>query len=574
MKGKISARDVPATHSGKRQLVAAIGASVTTLAALCSAAFAGAPAASAAAAHQPGITYGGTLTAATNGSGPWSPVFNPFSPSYNYAFGFGAVYEPLYQYNATTHKNTPWLATAYRWGDKGKVIEFQIRKGVTWSNGKPLTPGDVAFTYELYNRIQKENGGTTGLVSAQVRGDWVVLTYSTSQYVNFYTIAMNVAIVPPFTFAHVADPLKFEDSHPIGTGPFVLSSFNTEYIIYKKNPHYWQKGKPYINEVEDISASGNATMEALLISHRTDYSGVFTSDIFKTFVDRNPSRNIVYTPPDGTVSLALNLTNPMFQDLALRRAINLAVNRKTLDMIGESGAEPPASQSGLAGAATTPYVLKQYRAPVGPDIPAATADLTKAGYKLQGGKLFAPGSSSQVAFSLSFPSSYSDWLTDCSIIEQNLSQIGIAVTCNGLSYQEWSTDYLDSNFQATFDTQVGPLPYNEYDQVFGVPAGGLPAIGKPNNYTNVEHYDNPAAVAALAKLEVTNPANIVAQRQQVTLLQRIYTRDLPVIPLFDSTYHEDFVNGPLYGWPSYKNPYMCTFCNAYQEQILLGAHER
>lgn len=573
MHRKTKPKKTVASNTSSGTVAATIGASVATLATLCSSSIATATLASAATTHS-GITYGGVLTAATNGSGPWSPVFNPFSPSYNYAFGFGAVYEPLYQYNAATHTDTPWLATAYRWGNAGRVIEFKIRHGVKWSNGQPLTPADVAFTYDLYNKIEKENGGTTGLVSAKVKGDWVVLTYDASQYVNFYTIAMNVPIVPPFTFAHVSDPLKFEDSHPIGTGPFVLSSFDSEYIIYKKNPNYWQKGKPYIKEVEDISASGNATMEALLISHRIDYSGVFTSDIFKTFVNRDPSRNIVYTPPDGVVSLALNLSNPMFQSLALRQAINLVLNRESLDKIGESGAEPPASQSGLAGAATAPFVLSQYKAPVSPNISTAKADLTKAGYKLSGGKLYAPGSDTQVAFSLSFPSSYSDWLTDCSIIKQNLTGIGINLTCDGLSYQEWSADYLDSNFQATFDTQVGPLPYNEYDQVFSVPTGGLPPVGKPNNYTNVERYNNGSAVAALNKLEVTNPTNMVGQKQQVALLENIYVHSLPVIPMFDSTYHEDFVNGPLYGWPSYKDPYMCTFCNAYQEQILLAAHER
>jgi peptide/nickel transport system substrate-binding protein len=223
--------------------------------------------------------------------------------------------------------------------------------------------------------------------------------------------------------------------------------------------------------------------------------------------------------------------------------------------------------------APTKYTIGPGKAKWG-GVMSDSTDLKKAGYKLSGGKLYPPRSSTQVAFSLSFPSSYSDWLTDCSIIKQNLTTIGINLTCDGMSYQEWSADYLDSNFQATFDTQVGPLPYNEYDQVFGVPTGGLPPLGKPNNYTNVERYNNSPAVAALNKLEVTNPNNTVAQKQQVALLQNIYVHSLPVIPMFDSTYHEDFVNGPLYGWPSYKDPYMCTFCNAYQEQILLSVHKK
>lgn len=520
------------------------------------------------------IVDGGTLVAATNGSGPWSPVFNPFSPSYNYAFGFGAVYEPLYMADPKSQTDTPWLATSYRWSDGGNVLAFKIRTGVKWSNGKPLTPSDVAFTFDLEKKITTESGGTNELLSATVSGDWVTLRYNASQYVNFDSIAMNIPIVPPFTFSSATNPLKFEDSHPIGTGPFELVSENSQYITYKKNPNYWQKGKPYIDEVQDVAADSNSTMEALLIAHRISYSGVFTADIFKTFVDRNPSANIVYTPPDGTISLALNLSDAVFQNVALRKAINVAVDRTSLDKIGESGAEPPASQSGLSGSATTPYILSQYSAPLAKDVTKARSLLTAGGYKLSSGKLTAAGSTTQVGFSLLFPSSYSDWMTDCSIIEQNLSAIGIAVNCDGVSYQTWSADESTGQFQATFDTAVGPTPYQEYNEVFSVGPSGLPAIGQSNDYVNLERYVNPQAEAVLKQLQTINPANTSAQKAAVSVLEKIMVNDVPVIPLFESTYHEDFVNGPLYGWPSSSNNYMCTYCNAYQEQILLNVHKK
>jgi peptide/nickel transport system substrate-binding protein len=132
-------------------------------------------------------------------------------------------------------------------------------------------------------------------------------------------------------------------------------------------------------------------LEAELIAHTVQLSGVFTSDLFKTFVDRDRAQNLVYTPPSGVVVLAPNLSDPVFQSTALRQAINVALDRKNLDMIGESGAEPPASQSGLAGGLTDPFILSNYAVPTHLNVSKARSILQHAGYKLSGGKLFAPG---------------------------------------------------------------------------------------------------------------------------------------------------------------------------------------
>jgi len=515
---------------------------------------------------------GSVLTAATNGSGPWSPVFNPFSPSYNYAFGFGAVYESLYMFNDATNKNIPWLATSFKWSGGGKTITFGIRKGVKWSNGKPFTPADVAFTFKLENKINAENNATSGNAAVAVHGDEVSLTYGTPQYVNFDQIAFNTPIVPPFTFAKVGDPLKFEDSHPIGTGPYLLKSETPQYITYTKNPHYWQKGKPTIQTVRDVSADSNSTMEALLIAHKIQYSGVFTSDIKRTFADRAPSQNVVYTPALGTISLALNLSNPMFQSVALRRGISEAIDRTQLSNIGESGAEPPASPTGLAGSVAQRAIESKWAKPISQNVSAALATLKQGGYSYAGGKLTAHGSSQQVAFSLEYPSSYSDWMTDCQLLQSDMSKIGVKVSCDGVSYQRFTADTSTGKYAATFDTSTGPNPYQELNQVFAVGAKGLPKVGQSNNNENIERFDDPTAVKALGALATTNPSDTAATQKQEDILEQIMVQQVPVIPLFASTYHADFVNGPLTGWPSNSNPYLCVACYAAQEQLLLNAH--
>src|SRR6266702_3295552 len=125
-------------------------------------------------------------------------AFNPFVVT-QAAYGMGAtglIYEPLLEFNlAAPPKYYPWLATSYAWGNGGKQITFTIRSGVKWNNGKPLTPADVAFTYNMVKKNSAINLGGLDISSVATSGNKVTLTFPTAQYTNLQQIA-GVAIVP------------------------------------------------------------------------------------------------------------------------------------------------------------------------------------------------------------------------------------------------------------------------------------------------------------------------------------------------------------------------------------------
>ena len=64
------------------------------------------------------------------------------------------IYEPLLIYNSVTGDYVPWLATDWAWEADGEALVFTIRDGVKWSDGKPLTAGDVAFTVDQQQYLQ------------------------------------------------------------------------------------------------------------------------------------------------------------------------------------------------------------------------------------------------------------------------------------------------------------------------------------------------------------------------------------------------------------------------------------
>jgi peptide/nickel transport system substrate-binding protein len=123
------------------------------------------------------------FTMTTEASGPFPDTFNPFDIS-TYAGEIGSlVYEPLYQENYAKLQPVPWLATGYAWSDGGRTITLTIRKGVRWSNGQPMTPADVAFTFQLEKQFPAADiSGVTVVSSIVNAASQVVVTFTKPSY--------------------------------------------------------------------------------------------------------------------------------------------------------------------------------------------------------------------------------------------------------------------------------------------------------------------------------------------------------------------------------------------------------
>src|SRR5580692_2819195 len=139
----------------------------------------------------------GALTIDNESGGTWTCDFNPFNLSY-IGYSMGPIYEPLAFVNTLeSGKATPWLATSWTWGAGNKTLTFTIRKGVKFSNGNPLTPADVVYTFNLLkkNPTLDINAVWSALSSVTQSGDNVVMQFKTVAVPNFYYIADQVGIV-------------------------------------------------------------------------------------------------------------------------------------------------------------------------------------------------------------------------------------------------------------------------------------------------------------------------------------------------------------------------------------------
>src|SRR5215472_10532415 len=170
---------------------------------------------------------GKPLVVVDNAGQIFTRSFNPYvSTSLGNSNGSTAlVYEPLLMFNIMrpTQPPTPWLASSYAWSNGGKTLTFTIRRGVRFSDGKPLTAADVAFSFNLLKNNATLSPATpppTPVSATAPNATTVVLTYSQPEYANLFLIG-GMYIVPKHIWQHISNPATFADANPIGTGAYV-----------------------------------------------------------------------------------------------------------------------------------------------------------------------------------------------------------------------------------------------------------------------------------------------------------------------------------------------------------------
>jgi peptide/nickel transport system substrate-binding protein len=498
----------------------------------------------------------GTTPTLVMESSPESTItqaFNPFVAT-QAAYGMGAtglIYEPLIEFNlAAPPKYYPWLATSYAWGDDGKQITFTIRSGIKWNNGKPFTPADVAFTYNMVKQNSAINLGGLDISSVATSGDKVTLTFPSAQYTNLQQIA-GVAIVPESIWSKVGNPATFTDATPVGTGPFKLSTFTPQGFTLERSPGYWQADKLKVEKVYFPVYTSNTGALSALFSGQIDWTGNFIPGLKKNFVDTNPKFHHYWEAPGGTNSLMPNLTKWPTNQLPVRKAISLAIDRSLIAAEGEAGLENPvlnATGLTLPTFAAWSGPVKDMTVSATAQPAAAKAVLKAAGYTLNGDGFFEKNGK-VVSITITDPAAYTDYAQDDAIVAQELRAAGIDAKFSGQAVTTWASDIAAGNFQLTMHWSNGGLtPYNMYEGwLDSALATGKSATG------DYERLKEPAMDAALVKL--AGAANVEEQTAALAPIAKYVAENLPIIPTTTASQWFEYNSERFVGWPTEQNPY-------------------
>ena len=367
-------------------------------------------------------------------------------------------------------KIVPSLAESWDISDDGLEYTFHLRQGVKFHNGNDFTAEDVAYTF---HRMLTVEGGVNTEFIDQIKGADELLAGETDtlegvEVVDDYTI--KVTLKEPFAgfLASISSPgVSIYDSEAteaagdqfgmdpavtVGTGPFEFSSwsFNNQ-LVLTRNEDYW-KGASGLPGVVIKIIPDTETQSMMFESGELDILDLdYAADSADRFTETYPDQ-IVQGPRVGIVSFTMNFNKEPFQDVRVRKAVQMSIDRQAiLDALygGRGQVEQGIFPHGLIGFNPDQEEIKY-------DPEAAKALLAEAGY--------VDGFDMEIAAD----SSASDTMTMAlEIVSDQLAEVGIRAEIKnydestwletrksgelGSFMSTWSADYNDpDNFIYTF----------------------------------------------------------------------------------------------------------------------------
>ena len=230
----------------------------------------------------------------------------------------------------------PELAESWSWSEEGTELTFPLRQGVKWHDGKPFTAKDVKCTWDMLTgksneklRLNPRKSWYRNLEEVTINGEYEVTFRLKRPQPSF--LALLASGWSPVYPCHV--PAKDMRRQPIGTGPFKLVSFESNRSIkLAKNPDYWKPGRPYLDGVE-MSIIGNRSTRVLaFVANEFDLTFVadITVPLIADVTSRAPKAICQLAPTSVSTNLIVNRNKPPFNDVRLRKAMALALDRNAM----------------------------------------------------------------------------------------------------------------------------------------------------------------------------------------------------------------------------------------------------
>jgi peptide/nickel transport system substrate-binding protein len=230
----------------------------------------------------------------------------------------------------------PELADSWAWSSDNLSLTFKLHQGVKWHDGQPFTSKDVKCTFDLLQgkgedkfRKNPRKDLFNNISDVTTNGDFEVTLHLNRPQPSI--LAMLASGYTPMYSCHV--PSAQMRTHPIGTGPFKFVEFKqNELIKLEKNPDYWKKGLPYLDGIEYTIISNRATAVLAFVAGKVDmtFPTELTSALIKDIKTQDPTAVCEIAPINVSTNLIVNREKPPFDNLELRKAMALALDRKAM----------------------------------------------------------------------------------------------------------------------------------------------------------------------------------------------------------------------------------------------------
>ena len=240
----------------------------------------------------------------------------------------------------------PELADSWSWSSDNLSLTFKLHQGVKWHDGQPFTAKDVKCTFDLLQgkgqdkfRKNPRKDLFNNIKEVTTNGDYEVTLHLGRPQPSL--LAMLASGYTPMYACHVSTAQM--RTHPIGTGPFKFVEFKqNESIKLERNPDYWKKSLPYLDGIEYTIIPNRATAVLAFVAGKVDmtFPTEMTAALEKDIKAQDPSAICEIAPINVSTNLIVNREKPPFDNLELRKALALALDRKAfIDIIFQGQAD-------------------------------------------------------------------------------------------------------------------------------------------------------------------------------------------------------------------------------------------
>jgi 4-phytase/acid phosphatase/peptide/nickel transport system substrate-binding protein len=246
-------------------------------------------------------------------------------------------------------KAKPKLALSWSNSDDFKTWTFKLRPDVKFHDGTPFNAQAVAWNYAR-QKDPKNNCRCAfyiaNILSVEAKDDLTVVFNLKDPAVSFPLLItrpdQNSTIHSPTAIQAKGDDYN---RNPVGTGPFIIKSWTAgDRMVLERNPNYWNKGKPNLDRVVLRPLPDSQSRFASLVSGESDvvWADEYEADNIAR-ARKNPALKVIDYVGSGAGVAAINTKVPPLDDVRVRQALIMAIDRPKLSQALTNGLARPAS---------------------------------------------------------------------------------------------------------------------------------------------------------------------------------------------------------------------------------------